>query len=242
MTPTVVVADGDAEARARVGTLLSRDRLVSLAGEAATLDDTVDLVHGVAPDIACLAIETPVFGLEVARRVVRRPVLVFTATSDTLAAAAFDVGAADYIVAPFTDARFRTAIRRALVLVDRSARPTAPPDRRSPLDSTGERLFLPDKDRILPVVASRVIRCEASGDYVDVRTSDRSFLVRMRLQDLEERLSDTFLRIHRSHLVNLEHVDAFEPHDSARLAAVMSDGSRIVASRARSRELRRLAR
>jgi DNA-binding LytR/AlgR family response regulator len=48
--------------------------------------------------------------------------------------------------------------------------------------------------------------------------------------------------VHRSHLVNLDRVVRFEPHDATRLAVVLSDSARVIASRARSQELRRLAR
>ena len=75
-----------------------------------------------------------------------------------------------------------------------------------------------------------------------VHAAERQHLVRLRLQDLEARLGERFLRVHRSHLVNLDHVRQFERHDDGRLVVIMADGTRILASRSRSRELRRLAR
>jgi len=61
------------------------------------------------------------------------------------------------------------------------------------------------------------VRIEAEGDYVMVHTRERSYLVRLRLQDLETRLGERFLRVHRSHLVNLDHVKLFEHNDDVRL-------------------------
>jgi two-component system, LytTR family, response regulator len=61
------------------------------------------------------------------------------------------------------------------------------------------------------------------------------------LSDLEGRLKGAnFLRIHRSHLVNLEYVASIEQYDTARVQVVMKSGARIVASRMGSKRLRDL--
>ena len=70
----------------------------------------------------------------------------------------------------------------------------------------------------------------------------KQYLISLRLADLEQRLpSTTFLRIHRSHLINLEYVASIESYDSARVEVVMKSGARIVASRTGSKRLRDLA-
>jgi two-component system LytT family response regulator len=61
----------------------------------------------------------------------------------------------------------------------------------------------------------------------------------LRLADLEQRLDPVmFARVHRSHIVNLDFVEAMIPNDDARLEVVLRDGTRLMASRSRSRELR----
>jgi two-component system LytT family response regulator len=63
------------------------------------------------------------------------------------------------------------------------------------------------------------------------------------LGELERRLDPSrFLRIHRTHLVNLDYVKTMEPYDGARLVVELVDGTRLMASRSRSRELKDLAR
>ena len=74
-------------------------------------------------------------------------------------------------------------------------------------------------------------------------TETKQHLVSIRLSDLEQRLRGaSFLRIHRSHLVNLEFVMSIEPYDAARVLVVMKSGARIVASRTGSKRLRDLPR
>ena len=245
MKPTAVVVDDDALARGRLRDLADEVPLVTVIGEASDGGSAVRVVDELRPDIVFLDIEMPsASGLEVVRRLTHTPVIVFTTAYDQYAVTAFELSAADYLLKPFGPERFREAVERALLALGKT--PAVRLDERLE-DTLGSepritRLFLRERDSILPVPVERISRFEADGDYVLVHTQDREHLVRLRLQDLETRLGERFLRVHRSHLVNLDHVRLFEHHEDARLVVVMSDGTRILASRARSRELRRLAR
>ena len=245
MLPTAIVVDDDPLARARLRDLVQDVPLVRIIGEAADADSAVAVIDALQPDVVFLDIEMPAgTGLDVARRIEHDAVLVFTTAYHDYALAAFELAAVDYLLKPFGADRFREAVERALAVVGRSTGPDVRTRLERQLDPDAElsHLFLRVRDTILPLPVGEVLRFEADGDYAQVHTRDDVHLVRLRLQDLEHRLGDRFLRVHRSHLVNLEHVRVFEQHDDSRLVAVMSDGARIVASRAKSRELRRLAR
>jgi two-component system LytT family response regulator len=104
------------------------------------------------------------------------------------------------------------------------------------------RLFVRDRDRIVPVAAADIERLEAADDYVEVHTKARSYLVYLTLNDFERRLdSDRFIRVHRAHIVNLDFVKQLVPFDGSRMQVEMRDGTKILASRTRSKELRQLA-
>ena len=99
-----------------------------------------------------------------------------------------------------------------------------------------------DGNRIVPIPLTSIERAQGTDDYVTIHTANKEYLVSIRLSDLEAHLArDNFLRIHRSHLINLEHVGSIEPYDAARVEAVMKSGTRIVASRKGSKCLRDLA-
>src|SRR5262249_55185187 len=109
-------------------------------------------------------------------------------------------------------------------------------------EGTLARLFVRDRGRILPVGVQDIERLEADDDYVAVYVRGRRFLVYLGMNEFEARLDPArFLRIHRSHIVNLDYVAAMTPFDATRLQIEMKDGTKLMASRTRSRELRSLA-
>ena len=76
-----------------------------------------------------------------------------------------------------------------------------------------------------------------------IHTKERRHLVSLRIRNLEQRLPNPpFLRVHRSHIVNLDHVERMVGLDDTRLEVRMKDGSALPVSRARSREIRRWSR
>lgn len=100
-------------------------------------------------------------------------------------------------------------------------------------------MLIRDGGKIIPVVIADIERLEAEGDYIAVRTRGRTHLVALTLAGLERRLDPVrFVRIHRSHIVNLDFVEAIESFDNAQLLVRMKDGAKILTSRSASKRLR----
>ncbi|NNM34365.1 MAG: LytTR family transcriptional regulator, partial [Gemmatimonadetes bacterium] len=94
---------------------------------------------------------------------------------------------------------------------------------------------------LVPIPTTAMVRAEATRGGSAVFTDQGRFEVDYTLAELEERLSSNeFVRVHRSHLVNLAHVVSIRRHDERRLTLRMADGSEIVASRGGSRTLKEL--
>jgi two-component system LytT family response regulator len=105
------------------------------------------------------------------------------------------------------------------------------------------RLFVRDAGRIVPVRVSAIERIQAADDDVIVHVGARQYMLAVPLADLEARLDpNVFLRVHRSHLVNLDHVVAWTPREDSRFEVTLRSGATITASRLRSRVVRALAR
>jgi two-component system LytT family response regulator len=104
------------------------------------------------------------------------------------------------------------------------------------------RLFVRSGNAVLPVAVSALVHLEAWGDYVIAHTAHSKYIVHVSLQRLESRLdSAVFVRVHRSHLVNLTSVVAFRSEDGGTIAE-LTTGAQVPVSRAHAKVVRKLAR
>jgi two-component system LytT family response regulator len=245
-----LVVEDEPLARRQLRELAAGVPWLSCVGEAPDGASAVHAIDELQPDLVFLDIRMPeLTGLEVLERAAHEPAVIFTTAFDQYAVAAFELGALDYLLKPFGRERFLAAVeraRRALGAPRTDDDDGSTVDRaRAALGATAgpvERIFVRDRGRIVPLPVRDIERLEAEDDYVAVHTRGRRFLVYLPLADFERRLDpDRFLRVHRSHVVNLDFVTALVPFDAARLQVELRDGTKIMASRARSRELRHLA-
>ncbi len=170
-------------------------------------------------------------GLDLARvlaRFRRPPAVVFVTAYDDHAVTAFDLHAVDYVMKPFRRERLSEAVRRATEAAGEPTPPAEPDDETITVELGGVTRFVRRSD---------VGYVTAHGDYARLHTRDGSHLVRVPLAALEERWSSAgFVRIHRSHLVALAHVD--EVHLDAGRYTVVVGGTVLPVSRRHTRELR----
>jgi two-component system LytT family response regulator len=248
MKTRAVVVEDEPIARRQLCDLVSEIDWIDCVGEAADGRTAVAVIDDLKPDLVFLDIEMPELnGLDVLRRIEHDPAIVFTTAYDKFAVAAFELEAIDYLLKPFGRDRLRAALERVRRMV--RTNDDEPVSRRAEdaiAQSSGEgtltRIFVRDRGRIVPIAVLDIERLEADDDYVAVHTAGRRYLVYLGMNEFEARLDpQRFLRIHRSHIVNLDYVAAMSPFDGARLEIQMRDGTKLVASRTRSRELRGLA-
>ncbi len=249
MTRTVLIVEDEPVAAETLREYVSEADGFEVVGEARTGPEAVEALDRERPDVLLLDVELPeVSGVEVLLRADHDPAVVFTTAYDQHAVTAFELGAFDYLVKPFGRERFRRALSRVRERLDAGtdtgSSAAASRRARTALSGSGplERLFVRSAGSIVPVSVDEIVRLEASGDYVRVHRAEDSHLVSLSMTEFEERLDpDRFLRVHRSHIVNVDHVERVEEHDRRRLRVVLDDGSGVVASRSGSRALREQA-
>lgn len=101
------------------------------------------------------------------------------------------------------------------------------------------RLFVRSGDEIAVVEVDDIIRIQGRDDYSEVVTPRGSRLARTSLAELERTLpGQRFLRVHRSHIVNIDRMDRAEPAGGGRLTLHMADGVSVTTSRAGARLVR----
>lgn len=128
----------------------------------------------------------------------------------------------------------------AVALVVRAARTSAPAaNPPSQTQQRLDRLAIRLGDRTYFIDVATIERLQAADDHVALVTGGRRMLASYRMAELHERLDHArFVRIHRSHIVNVSFVVGLERRDANRVTVVMKSGERIVASRKGTVELR----
>ncbi|MFN8062753.1 MAG: LytTR family DNA-binding domain-containing protein [Vicinamibacterales bacterium] len=240
---TAYVVDDEPLARRRLRGLISETTWLECVGEAGSARMAIPAIDDLRPDLAFVDIKMPgMTGLEMLTRLNHRPVVIFTTAFDSFAVTAFEVGAVDYLLKPFGRARFQTAVERVRAVLGS----------RRPLDVAGRaeetlaarpltRLFVRQGVRVVPVPLEHVERFQACDDYVIVHAGEREYTLAIPMTQLEQRLdATTFVRVHRSSIVNLTHVVEWQPYDGSRLRILLRSGVALITSRQRSRRLREL--
>lgn len=247
MKITAVIIEDEPLARKTLRDLVGEADWIEVVGEAADGLSAVELINTTKPDLAFLDIHLPeLSGLEVLKRLVHEPAIIFTTAHDRHAIAAFELAAIDYLLKPFGRSRLQQALARAKTTLE-SGKSAGLAGAKSALAASGndaplDRILIRDGGRIVPLATREIERIDADGDYAAIRARGKTFLVSLPLSDLETKLDGrTFLRVHRSHLVNLDYVAAIEPFDNSQLILKMKDGASITASRTASKRLREAA-
>lgn len=227
----VLVVDDERPALDELAYLLGRDPRVQgvLTSDSAT--EALRLLQDLEVDVVFLDIQMPgLSGLDLAQVLARfksPPPIVFVTAHEEHAVEAFDLRAVDYVLKPVREERLAEAVRRVL---EGSARPAEDADEQIPVERGGVTRF---------VRRSEVRYVEAQGDYARLHTATGSHLVRTPLSTLEEDWRPAgFVRIHRSLLVSLAHVDEVRM-ESGRCTVVVG-GAELQVSRRHTRELREL--
>ena len=240
---TTLIADDEPLARQRLAALLAEIPWISIVGEVADGTAAIRAIDDLKPELIFLDVVMPgCSGIEVLSRIAHRPSVVFTTAYDRYAVAAFEARALDYLLKPFGRRRLVETLDRIHESIGAEAGDVAGSVERgrSALEPSAplDWLFVRERGRVTPVNVQHVVRFEGSDDYVTIHTAERQLLATLKLADLERMLPSNFVRIHRSHIVNLAMVESFATEEGARYTVVLRDRTRIGVSRERARWLR----
>lgn len=212
---------------------------IELVGETADGIQAIEKIDELKPDLVFLDVQIPEFsGLEILRRIKHKPAVVFTTAFEHYAVSAFEFEALDYLQKPFGRERFRQTVERIRkrLLANKTQKTNDESDENFQPLST---LFVRKKDLIFPLNVEDIFRLEANGDYVNIYTSDEKFMTNGTLTEFSKRLDkNKFLQIHRSAIINLNHIEKIEELGRT-LLVYLRNGSEVQASRSGSQMLRK---
>jgi two-component system LytT family response regulator len=233
-----LIVDDEPPARGRIRKLLGVDPELEVIGECGLGEDAVMALQRDPPDLIFLDIRLPdMTGFDVLERagVETSPLVVFVTAYDEHAVRAFGVRAVDYLVKPFERAQLYAAVgrvKRQLQMRTALAESGRPP-LRAVSRTPGGRIAVRTEGRVVRLRLDEIERIEADRDTACFYLRGGTTLVAHEgLSTVERRLPESlFLRVHRSHIVNLARVREVHPWFQGESLLILDDGSKVVTGR-----------
>src|SRR5205085_11613459 len=212
----VLVVDDEPIAREGLKLLLGRQPEVESVLEARNGREAIANIRGQRPDLALLDVQMPRtdgFAVVNAVGVERMPPIIFVTAHDQYAIRAFEIAAIDYLLKPVTEERFDLAFKRAINRLGGASHEDATRQVLTMLDAVAkpprrlERFAIRSRQRTTFVPVDEVDWIEAFQNYVRLHVGPTTHLLHVPMNTIETVLdSGRFLRIHRSHIVNLRRI------------------------------------
>lgn len=231
MKLSCLIVDDEPLSRAGIRYLLEQQPQFSVAAEADNGADALVLAQLHQPDIIILDVEMPVLnGLAVLKQLNHKSAIILCSGSADYAVNAFDLSAVDYLLKPFSAARFQQALLKACSrIIDTLVRngDSAPPQYL-------ERLTIRDPGRVRLVDINDIRWLKSAGNYVEiyVYSQPKSYLLRESMTSLQQKLDPAlFARVHRSFLVRKHDISELRPGEKGDANIVLKCGTVLPLSR-----------
>jgi two-component system, LytTR family, response regulator len=208
---TLIVDDETSECEQLERMLSLIDAPCDIIKKAANGFDAISIINNSKPDVVFLDIELPgINGIELLRHCTFDPYIIFTTADDNYAVEAFEAKTISYLVKPISEVRLKNALQKLLRMVRIPIESITSILKPTPHSSTAMPLqLLPVKngEHITLLKWESIVWIEAKGKYTVIATKERRYVCSYCISELEQRLmSPCFIRIHRSYIVNLQHV------------------------------------
>ncbi|UAM98131.1 LytTR family DNA-binding domain-containing protein [Polaribacter litorisediminis] len=193
-----IIVDDDATARLIIKQLCSKSEQVQVLEEFSSAIEAIKYLNTTEVDLVYLDIHMPTFsGFDFIKTLKKLPKIILTTSDKNLALKAFEYkGVVDYLVKPISKNRFQQSLEKLAALSPQTALS-------SEEKMSSEFLFVNVDKRLVKIIISDIYIIEAKGDYINIKTEHKNYLVHSSLKKINDKLPSTlFFKVHRSFIIN----------------------------------------
>lgn len=243
MNTTCLIVDDEKLARELLKEYLDGFPQIAVVGECAKGTEAVEKINKLKPDILFLDVQMPgMNGFDVLEEIDHEPYVIFTTAYDQYAIKAFEKNAVDYLLKPLDQERFRSAVNRALKrkTVEKGSMEELIQTIKSEGRNFESHIFVQKSEKLFNLPVEEIVYLEASGDYTIITTKGDQFVSSSGIGRLEEMMDpDTFIRVHRSTIINLNYLKEIERHFNGGMVVKMQSGKSFPVSRTYAKLIRK---
>ncbi len=244
MNITCLIIDDEQLARELLREYIGQMPNITIIGEASKGKDAVEMVDDLKPDLIFLDVQMPgMTGFDVLDEMEHDPFVIFTTAYDQYAIKAFEKNAVDYLLKPLGQKRFKLAIDRAvnrMKLEQNNVGELLRSLKTGNKTSYDSHIFVQKSEKLLNLSVEEIMFLEASGDYTILTTKADQFVSSSGIGKLEEILNpETFIRVHRSTIININFLKEIEKHFNGGMIVKMQNAKSFPVSRTYAKVIRK---
>lgn len=245
MKTTCLIIDDEKLARDLLREFIGPIDSLQLLDECSKGSEAVEKINKLKPDLIFLDVQMPgMNGFDVLDEIDHEPYVIFTTAYDQYAIKAFEKNAVDYLLKPLDEERFRQAVDRAIKRkkmeegrLEDLLGSMRQVNHKGTYDS---HIFVQKSEKLFNLPVEEIVFLEASGDYTIISTKGDQFVSSSGIGKLEEIMNpDTFIRVHRSTIVNINFLKEIERHFNGGMVVKMQNGKSFPVSRTYAKQIRK---
>lgn len=191
-----IIVDDEALSREIIQSFVDKSKDLEIVKTFSNALDAIRHLRTDTVDLIFLDINMPeLSGIDLMKQLPEPPAVIFITAYSDFAVEGFELDAVDYLVKPVAFDRFRKAIDRFR--------------NRTPKNESQHLILRADK-RTYSISLDSISHLQSAGDYIKVNSTEHKLVINDTMKEMEQRLSSDFIRIHKSHIVNLKHMQYLE--------------------------------
>lgn len=199
-----IIIDDDATARLITKQLCLKSEQINVLDEFSSAIDAIKYLNTTSVDLVYLDIHMPTFsGFDFIQTLKNPPIIILTTSDKNLALEAFEYkSVVDYLVKPITKERFDKSLEKLESLSTPKLEGSKQEEKKK-----SDFIYVNVDRRLVKVSIPSIYLIEAKGDYINIKTQEKNYIVHSTLKKIEDKLpTDSFFKVHRSFIINISEI------------------------------------